>query len=141
MSGEQILLLHSRADRALRSLLENRLEKSGVTIMEWLVLSIISRSPKTGLSMSELAATLGVTLPQVTALMTGVVKKKYVRLKTQPRDRRSRHALLTSKGASVAENAKADIDAVLKDTLSEITADQEKAYLTVLEQIARHNIA
>lgn len=97
MTIYELCLSHSRADRELRTKISDILEPQQLTMMQWLLLGSISGA-KHGLSMGDIASVLGITLPQVTALLSNLVQRKIVRLKTQSRDRRSRHAVLTAKG-------------------------------------------
>jgi DNA-binding MarR family transcriptional regulator len=133
----EILLLHSRADRSLRALVSDQLDDEDITMMEWLLLDIIQSGPKDGLSMSSIAEQLSVTLPQVTALMTGVAKKRLVRQKTQRRDRRSRHALLTEKGRRVLESAETNIAAAMNKWMSSLSMESKNLYPKILEKLAQ----
>jgi DNA-binding MarR family transcriptional regulator len=96
----ELCLSHSRADRALRTKVAELLEPEQLTMMQWLLLGALSGS-KNGLSMSDIANRLGITLPQVTALLSNLDKRRIVKLRTQRRDRRSRHALLSAKGEAL----------------------------------------
>lgn len=104
MTIYELCLSHSRADRELRTKIADLLEPQQLTMMQWLLLKTIS-GQKHGLSMSEIAGTLGITLPQVTALLTNLAERRIAKLKTQRRDRRSRHAVLNAKGEAVLESA------------------------------------
>ena len=75
----EVLLLHSRADRALRSLLAGQFDKHNITMMEWLLLGVLAGGSRDGLSISTVAAKLDVAPPQVTALMARLQKKKLSR--------------------------------------------------------------
>lgn len=109
MTIYEICLAHSRMDRELRTNIANQLDKHELTMMQWLLLGTLSGEKK-GLSMSEIARLLDITLPQVTALLVGLAQRKVVKLKTQKRDRRSRHAVLTTKGETVLGSANNELE-------------------------------
>lgn len=136
MNVSQIILLHSRADRLMRSLVDECIDEYDLTLMEWLLLSVVQGGPKEGLSMSAVSRELDVTLPQVTALMTSVVKKKLIKLKTQRKDRRSRHALLTNKGEQTLANVENRVESALKKWFAEMDNNEVDAYTQTLQKLA-----
>jgi len=101
-------------------------------MMQWLLLGVLSNAPKQGFSMGEIAARLNITLPQVTALFTGLTKRRFVKLRTPRDDRRSRLALLTAKGEESLHKATQQIETSLKDVLP---SDKRLAYASLLEHI------
>lgn len=133
----EVALLHTRANRALRVMVNERLEQFGISMMEWLLLSIVSSGKNNGLSMTAIANALDVTLPQVTALNNTMLKQRYVRQKTQSSDRRSRHVIITAKGKALLEKAEAVITGALKNWLSAIPEDKFADYLQTVETIAQ----
>lgn len=132
MTIYELCLLHSRADRAFRTLIAEQLEPHELTMMQWLLLGVVGRGPKDGLSMSDIAHEMGITLPQVTALLTDLTKRRLTKLKTQRRDRRSRHAQLTSKGEEVMKSAEAATESGLSELFP---LDRRQAYASMLEYI------
>lgn len=134
--ANKILLLHSRADRALRSLIAENLEEYRITMMEWLLMGIVAEGPEGGLSMSTIAQELDVTLPQVTALITNLTKKRLIKLKTQRRDRRSRHALLTAKGKVVLEQVNRTVENAMASWPAELPDSQLSGYLATVKVMA-----
>ncbi len=94
-------LAHARADRALRTFVASELEKHEITLMEWLMLSVVCNAPEAGLSMSTVARSLDVTLPQVTALANKLMAQQYIEQKIQVHDRRARHVFSTPSGKKV----------------------------------------
>lgn len=137
--ASKILLLHSRADRVLRSRVAAELEEYKITMMEWLLMGIISEGPEDGISMSSIAQELDVTLPQVTALITNLNQKKIVRLKTQRRDRRSRHAFLTSRGSAILASLNEDITKAMKNWPADLPKSQLSGYLETIKLMAYQN--
>jgi DNA-binding MarR family transcriptional regulator len=132
----QACLLHSKADRTLRVVVSKQLEQFDITMMEWLLMGAVQAGPKDGITMSAVASTLDVTLPQVTALTASLTKAKLLKQKVSPRDRRSRRLVVTPAGKSLLEQVETAIDATMKDWLSDIEPDQLKTYFEVVRLLA-----
>lgn len=132
MTIYELCLLHSRADRALRTVIAEQLQPHDLTMMQWLLLGVVGNAPKDGVSMSEIAEQMGITLPQVTALLSDLTKRRLTKLKTQRRDRRSRHALLTPKGEEVMASANDTIETGLAELFP---SDRRQTYGGMLEYI------
>lgn len=131
-------LLHVRADRALRALVGAKLEAFKITMMEWLLLSVVCDGPPTGVNMSAIAQTLDVTLPQVTALTNKLLNLKLVKQKTQTHDRRTRHILATSKGKNLLSETEATLSDAMSSWLAGIPADQYAQYSATIKWFASH---
>jgi MarR family transcriptional regulator, transcriptional regulator for hemolysin len=129
-------LLHARADRALRTVVAKQLEGFKVTMMEWLLLGVVHGGPEKGLSMSSIAEALDVTLPQVTALVTNLVKMRLVKQKTQAHDRRSRHVVVTNRGNIMLADMEEAISAVMRIWLEGIPRDQLQRYFDTVRLLA-----
>jgi DNA-binding MarR family transcriptional regulator len=132
----ETLLMHSRADRALRVVVAKELENFELTMMEWLLLATVCSGPPVGHTMTSVAQTLDVTLPQVTALMNKLTKRKLLKQKVSSHDRRSRRLTCTPTGSKMM----ADIEGVLESRVSQwlqgIPAEQLEAYQRTVGQIA-----
>ena len=131
-------LLHARADRALRSLVGTRLEQYHLTMMEWLLLGVVCQGPPEGLSMSAVAQSLDVTLPQVTALANKLLNLKLVRQKTQSHDRRSRHVMPTGKGKTLLEDTEESISEAMREWLEPLPEEQVAQYFDTIAWLATH---
>lgn len=133
---QETFLLHARADRALRSLVGTTLEVYKLTMMEWLLLSVVSQGPPQGVSMSTVAEALDVTLPQITALSNKLLTLKLVRQKTQSADRRSRHILITGKGKNVVEDIEEVLTEAMQQWMSSLPKHEYEQYLATVRWIA-----
>lgn len=129
-------LQHARADRALRTVVASQLEGLKITMMEWLLLGIVADGPEKGLSMSSVAQSLDVTLPQVTALVSNLVKQKLVKQKTQSYDRRSRHVIATAKGRALLDQVEASVGTAMREWLQDIPKSQLTAYMDTVKQLS-----
>lgn len=131
-------LLHARADRVVRSFVAAQLEPYQLTMMEWLLLGVVNKGPKEGVSMSMAAQTLDVTLPQITALANKLLALKLIRQKTQSHDRRSRHILPTGKGKTVLEDIESAIATALNDWIGKFDQEQKDEYMRNIQWLANH---
>jgi DNA-binding MarR family transcriptional regulator len=133
-------LLLSRADRAVRLVVARELERYGLTMMEWLMLATVCYGSPKGISMTNIAKTLDVTLPQVTALSASLIKLKLVKQKVSQKDRRSRQLTITRVGKQIIH----DIDDALNDTmkiwLGDIPEPQLQSYVKTINQIATEKV-
>lgn len=136
MKMYEVSLLHAQSDRALRALVAERLSDMNITMMEWLLLGVVSAGRTSGLTMSEIADALRVTLPQVTALVNKLLPLKLIKQKSAATDRRSRVVTITSKGQLVLEDANKTLDSVLDEWFNGISTEQRNTYLAVLKKLA-----
>lgn len=138
MNMFNVCLLHSKADRALRMAVARELESYGVTMMQWLLLSTVNRSTG-GMRMSELAAALDVTMPQITALMNDLVERKLAKQKINSTDRRSRRLMVTSLGKRQLEQLEPAVDEGMKKWLHDIPAADLKGYFATVRAMAEQS--
>lgn len=129
-------LLHSRADRALRVVVSRQLERFSVTMMEWLLIGVVGDGPKEGVTMSAVASTLDVTLPQVTALTASLTKSKLLKQKIGRQDRRSRRLICTTAGKRLLEEIEQATNTALDEWLTDIPTEQLQSYFKTLELLA-----
>lgn len=132
----EICLLHSRADRALRTIIAEHLEQASITMMEWLLLGTVKNAPKDGLTMSAVASTLDVTLPQVTALSASLTRAKLLKQKVSSQDRRSRRLAVTPAGKSLLADVEADLAKALQQWTGDIPNEQLESYLETIKVLA-----
>ncbi len=116
--------------------MSKQLEQSQVTMMEWLLMGVVCHGPKQGITMSDAAGTLDVTLPQVTALTAGLTKSKLLKQKISRQDRRSRRLICTPAGKQLLDETETAANAALREWLSDIPDEQLDAYLKTIEILA-----
>lgn len=136
MNMYEICLLHARSDRALRAKVAGLLDSSKITMMEWLLLGVVAGGPSKGMTMSEIAQSLHVTLPQVTALVNKLLPLKLVKQKSASNDRRSRLVSLTSKGELVLDENKKLLDSAHGEIFAGASEEEIKAYIKVLTNLS-----
>lgn len=132
----EICLLHAQSDRALRALIAERLSGMNITMMEWLLLGVVANGKSTGLTMSEIAEALHVTLPQVTALVNKLLPLKLIKQKSASTDRRSRVVTITSKGQLTLDDANNTLDKAMDEWFDGLSTEQRASYSAVLKQLA-----
>jgi DNA-binding MarR family transcriptional regulator len=132
----EICLLHAQSDRALRALIADRLNGMNVTMMEWLLLGVVANGKSSGLTMSEIADALHVTLPQVTALVNKLLPLKLIKQKSASTDRRSRVVTITSKGQLTLDDANKTLDKAMEEWFDGLSTEQRTSYSAVLKQLA-----
>lgn len=136
----QACLLHSRADRSLRMVVARQLEQFNVTMMEWLLMGVVSGGPKEGMTMSAVAASLDVTLPQVTALTASLTKAKLLKQKVSRQDRRSRRLICTNAGKRLLEDIEKAVNVAMKDWLKDVPRDELDTYFKTVEKLAERKV-
>ena len=105
-------------------------------MMEWLLLGVVAGGPAKGSTMSDVAKSLHVTLPQVTALVNKLLPLKLIKQKSASSDRRSRLVSLTSKGQLVFEENKKLMDKAQVDLFNGASADDLESYTQILAQLS-----
>ncbi len=135
----EMCLLHSRADRVLRTIVSNVLDSFDVTMMEWLLLATVcsqqSVGKDKGMSMTELSNILSVTLPQITALTTGLMSAKLVKQKVNIHDKRSRRLSCTAQGVRLFEKTEVAIQQSMSRLLANIPRKDLEQYSSVVSVI------
>lgn len=133
----ELCLMHARADRAMRSVVSKQLEPYGLTMMEWLALGVVSAAPKNGLSMSKVAGMLDVTLPQVTALVNGLIESNFVKQKVLSSDRRGRQVLSTVKGRRALGKLESLIAVAMLGWSKHIPPEELQIYVKTVSKLAQ----
>ena len=136
MKMYEICLLHAQSDRALRAMIAEQLSSMNITMMEWLLLGVVSSGKTSGLTMSEIADSLHVTLPQVTALVNKLLPLKLIKQKSASNDRRSRVVTITSKGQLTLDDANTALDKAMDEWFDGLNPEQRESYVAVLKRLA-----
>lgn len=132
----ELCLMHARADRTMREVVAKQLSPFDITMMEWLVLGVVSQAPKNGFSMTQVAKILDVTLPQVTALVTTLIKLKLIKQTILPEDRRGRQVNIAPKGARLLDKLEGHVAEAMRGWSRDIPRDQLYAYMLTVSQLS-----
>ncbi len=136
MDMYEVALWHAQSDRALRALVAEQLSSMQITMMEWLLLGVVAQGKSSGMTMSQIAEALHVTLPQVTALVNKLLPLKLIKQKAASTDRRSRVVTMTSKGQLVLDDANKAMNVAQSKWFDGIAADQQGAFVAVLKKLS-----
>lgn len=132
----QACLAYFRADHALRTAANRVLGEFKISMMEWLLLGVVSDGPKNGITLSHIAVELDVSQPQVTALMNRVLDQKLVRQRVHKTDRRSRTVVLTPRGMRTLDAIETAAKEYTASMLGDVPREQLDAYLLTVRQVA-----
>lgn len=103
-------------------------------------MGVVQSGPKEGMTMSAVAASLDVTLPQVTALTARLTKLKMLKQKVSRQDRRSRRLVVTSSGKKLLSEIEGEVDKAMKEWAADIPEEQLNTYLDTLEILANRKL-
>ena len=109
-----LCMTHAHVDRWLRTQIARALNESDLTMMEWLLLSSVQKNKTEGLTVSQMAKLLGVTLPQVTALTQQLLKKELLKQVVESQDRRSRRLYVSPAGEKLCDQAQRQIEEAMQ---------------------------
>ncbi len=126
-------LLHTQTDRWVRLQIAQALERSSLTMMEWLLLQAVNKQQATGLTITAAADLLGVSLPQITALTHRLQERELLTLSVSTEDRRSRYLQITDAGKSLSKAATISVKDLLAQSISQ--SSQLETYLKQLGDI------
>jgi len=88
-------------------------------------------------SLSQVADAIGLTLPSMSALVDGLVKRNFVSRRTEQDDRRRINLTLTQRGESTLESARKATQQYLKDRLSNLSEQERTVVIKGLEVLRR----
>lgn len=129
-------MAHTQADRWLRLQINQALKTTTkLTMMEWLLLLSVNRKAEAGLSVTEAAESLGVSLPQITALVRHLVNHKVVVQRVVAQDRRGRRLYVLPAGKALCKSTVRTVADKLQEYLK--TSDELKTYLATLKSAVR----
>jgi len=110
--------------------------RAGLTPQQWLVLLQVAGDPNfpqpaappadtsRGVLASDIALARGVSRPNVSALLAGLLRRGLVRQEEQPRDRRRKHLVLTPAGRKVLQRLEASRRRANRDLLADLDTRQ-----------------
>jgi DNA-binding MarR family transcriptional regulator len=129
----QACLMHSRAERILKTIVAKHLKKYELTRMEWIVLAALDSNPAAGgYSMSELSRILDIKLSQLTILTSGVLDKDYAKQVTSAKDKRTKLITITPKGSKLIASIEKSMRQAMHEWLQDIPREKLKAYMETL---------
>lgn len=128
-------LLHSRAERVLKSLVSRQLEEWGITRMEWLLLATVSTPSKKpdGHTMGEVAEQLDIRLSQLTQLSTSMNREGLLSQTVASMDRRTKYLRITPRGKKFLNDIERDMRDTMRTWLSKIPRERLQQYMETVK--------
>lgn len=123
----------------MRAVVSKQLEAQKITMMEWLTLGVVMAGPKDGVSMSQIATTLDVTLPQVTALISNLLDAKMIKQQILASDRRGRQVTGTTRGKKAWTRLEDSIAEAMRTWSKGIDRAQLKTYILTVAKLSKKN--
>jgi len=134
ISMYQACLMHSRAERVLKTIVAKHLKSFEITRMEWIVVATLDSNKRAaGYTMSELSEVLDIKLSQLTILTSGVVALGMAKQVTSPNDKRTKLVTITPKGKKLIDKIEKSMRQALREWLSDIPRDQLTSYMQTLK--------
>ncbi|WP_029106391.1 MarR family transcriptional regulator [Mycobacterium sp. URHD0025] len=129
---EASLRLETKLDERLR-------EATGLTLMDYHVLMLLSEAPQHRLRMSELADKMVFSRSRITYQITSMTKRGLVLREPVPEDRRGHRAVLTASGMDTLRQAvPLHTQSVRELFFDHIRADELDCVETVFDRIHRY---
>lgn len=135
-STAELLLNLTRTDRALHRIAAKSLKASGLSLLHWLALRVVLKADEQGLPASQLASSLAITSPQASHIIKSLTKGGLIRQKPLRRDYRTKQLFITSKGRTVADDARTDIQRALSEWLAVVPENYLVIYRRTLAILA-----
>lgn len=134
----QACLMHSRAERMLKTIVAKHLKEYKLTRMEWIVLaSLESNTAAGGYSMSELSSILDVKLSQLTILTSGMVDNGLAKQVTSAKDKRTKLITITAKGSKLIGSIEKSMRQAMREWLEDIPRSKLKVYIETLDMLGK----
>lgn len=111
-----------RVERLLRMRLDDAVRVHGVTTTEYLTLSVLRRHD--GLSSAQLARWASVTPQAMNLVVSALERRRLVRRRVDPANRRILRTSLTAKGRAALTACEASADAIEADMVRALSADE-----------------
>lgn len=115
-----------------------KIEESGVTVAEWVVLRKMYAEDDTT-SPSKVAATTGLTRGAISKLVSRLLEKRLVSRRESTEDRRYQDIELTAKGLALVPKIAGLADENDEEFFSCLTAGERKELKSLLQKVAEHH--
>jgi DNA-binding MarR family transcriptional regulator len=124
-SSARLGYLIYRVERLLRARIDESVRDHGVTTTEYVTLSVLRYHD--GLSCAQLARWAYVTPQAMNLVVSALERRRLVRRRPDPANRRVLRASVTPKGLEVLEACDASMDAIEADMVRDLTPDESGA--------------
>ncbi len=124
------------AHRTLQKYCDNILKPYGITKMQWLIIGTVLDAGATGVRISNLAATLGTTMPYMTTSVNMLELKGMLDRSDNKQDSRSKLVTVTDSFASQCETIERTLrDGLRKTIYADIDPIEFRIYMKVLFEL------
>lgn len=127
-------ILLTKAYRTLRVRVYSSLEKYELIPTHWSLIGLVYRA-KTGITLSDAAAELGVKLPLVTIMVDYLAEKGLIERVANKADGRSKLLVPTKQGVLLVSEIEAGLTKTLIPLLDGVSSEQMHTFQTVLQSI------
>ncbi|HLG02679.1 MAG TPA: MarR family transcriptional regulator [Bacteroidia bacterium] len=133
--SNSILYLLERTLRQSRGYLQQTFKRSGspVSVDQWLILQQIKRTP--AISLQEVAAATAKDPASVTRMIAQLEKKKLVKRKTNPADRRGQNLFISTNGEKALQKCAVGLAQYQKAVGKGISQDELNLLKKVLDKL------
>ncbi|MCC5919309.1 MAG: MarR family transcriptional regulator [Cyclobacteriaceae bacterium] len=127
--------------------------RMGITAQEWFILLYLAQDPNipnmrkrgaktatqiTGVFASHIADALNVSRPNITNLISTLMRKNFIEQKEDPQDRRRKHLGLTKKATKLIEEIEPDRLDANQVVLSGFSKEEKEQFIEYLERCYNH---
>lgn len=133
ISLDRVVLLQTRVYRTLRQNLKPILKSHNMHINNWLVLMIISKLGKNGISVADIAETAVISMPQASTAIHDLEDVEMVKRRQAKTDKRQQLVFITARGKGTLEQ--------IQESLSAISAGYSVAQTATFATLANKIIA
>lgn len=128
--------VQAAAHRALQKHCDDILKPYGISKMHWLIIGHVLDAGKAGIRISDLATSLGTTLPYLTTAINLLESKGYLIRKENDEDARSKLVVINPKHINKCHEIELTLrEALRKSIYSSVDPEEFKIYLKVLYQL------
>jgi DNA-binding MarR family transcriptional regulator len=115
----------ARLERAVRRAIKERVEPHDLTVLQYTTLSVLRRRGE--LSNAQLARRAFMTPQSMSEVIDALEQKGLIERNPHPNHRRVFPAVLTAKGRRVTKACDAEVEALEREMLAELTPHQHKS--------------
>lgn len=126
-----------KANRLLKNVAKQSLKPYNLGFVQWLILGVVGGGPEEGLSVTEMADRVGISLAQASDLSSKLIGSKLVRQRTRRTDHRNRYLVLSARGKLLLENIEQSMRGELLTTFRHIPKQQLAFYYRVNAGLAQ----
>ncbi|NEW04747.1 MarR family transcriptional regulator [Paenibacillus sp. SYP-B3998] len=133
---ESVGFLVSQLSHRMGNDLDVRLKRHGVTISQWVVLTLLSQ--KEGISQVEIQQRLSIEGATVTGLLNRLLKQDLIKRVPDASDRRVQRVYLTNSSKAMIEALDKEANAVNAKALEGLTQDEIAFFMRLLTRVLQN---